>query len=142
MLWETSLLDADKGITFRGYSIPQLQVHTEALQISGAIRVRETATIGAWCWCLQAKLPKVKDEPLPEGLLWLLLTGTIPTPAQVASVTEDLRSRSKMPAHVLKVRITAQHRPDCRHLAAAHRAVRKQAHQTPYAMKLSCVCRF
>ncbi len=28
LLWETSLLDADEGIRFRGYSIPELQVHT------------------------------------------------------------------------------------------------------------------
>ena len=26
MLWETSLLDAEEGIRFRGYNIPQLQV--------------------------------------------------------------------------------------------------------------------
>lgn len=26
MLWETSLLDPDEGIRFRGYSIPELQV--------------------------------------------------------------------------------------------------------------------
>lgn len=26
---------------------------------------------------LQAKLPKVKDQPIPEGLLWLLLTGEV-----------------------------------------------------------------
>lgn len=28
MLWETSLLDAEEGIRFRGYSIPELQVRT------------------------------------------------------------------------------------------------------------------
>ena len=26
MLWETSLLDPDEGIRFRGFSIPELQV--------------------------------------------------------------------------------------------------------------------
>lgn len=59
MLWETSLLDADEGIRFRGYSIPELQ----------------------------EKLPRTKadGQPLPEGMLWLLLTGTLPTPAQVGS---------------------------------------------------------
>ena len=51
MLWETSLLDAEEGIRFRGYSIPELQ----------------------------EKLPAAVDggEPLPEGLLWLLLTGEV-----------------------------------------------------------------
>lgn len=77
MLWETSLLDAEEGIRFRGYSIPELQ----------------------------EKLPGAKEggEPLPEGLLWLLLTGELPTKAQVNSVTEDLRARSALPAHVVKV---------------------------------------
>ncbi|KFM23540.1 putative citrate synthase, mitochondrial [Auxenochlorella protothecoides] len=74
MLWETSLLDADEGIRFRGYTIPELQ----------------------------EKLPGAAPggEPLPEGLLWLLLTGEVPTPAQVSSVTEELRSRSALPNHV------------------------------------------
>ncbi|GFH21784.1 citrate synthase, partial [Haematococcus lacustris] len=47
LLWETSLLDPERGIRFRGHSIPELQ----------------------------AKLPAANKEPLPEGLLWLLLTG-------------------------------------------------------------------
>merc|ERR1719421_1313591 len=58
MLWETSLLDATEGIRFRGYSIPDLQ----------------------------EKLPtfsgKTEDEPTPEGLFWLLMTGDLPTKAQ------------------------------------------------------------
>jgi citrate synthase len=51
MLWETSLLDPEEGIRFRGYSIPELQ----------------------------EKLPKAKagGEPIPEGLLWLLMTGDV-----------------------------------------------------------------
>ena len=40
-------------------------------------------------------------EPLPEGLLWLLLTGDVPTAAQAKSVTEDLHARAKLPAHVV-----------------------------------------
>src|SRR6187551_961520 len=53
MLWETSLLDANEGIRFRGYSIPELQ----------------------------EKLPKADggQEPCPEGLFYLMLTGEIPT---------------------------------------------------------------
>jgi len=76
MLWETSLLDPLEGIRFRGYTIPELQ----------------------------KKLPnysgKPGDEPMPEGLFWLLLTGEIPTKAQVDSLTADLHSRAKLPAHV------------------------------------------
>jgi hypothetical protein len=51
MLWETSLLDADEGIRFRGHSIPDLQASLPAAQEGG--------------------------EPLPEGMLWLLLTGDV-----------------------------------------------------------------
>jgi len=76
MLWETSLLDPLEGIRFRGYTIPELQ----------------------------EKLPsysgKAGDEPMPEGLLWLLLTGEVPTKAEVDSLTQELHSRSKLPAHV------------------------------------------
>ena len=35
LLWETSLLDADEGIRFRGYSIPELQArHTSPISHS------------------------------------------------------------------------------------------------------------
>lgn len=37
---------------------------------------------------------------MAEGMLWLLLTGDIPTPAQAKALSEDLRSRAKMPRHV------------------------------------------
>eukprot|EP00879_Flechtneria_rotunda_P012158 GHRR01012698.1.p1 GENE.GHRR01012698.1~~GHRR01012698.1.p1 ORF type:complete len:237 (+),score=57.77 GHRR01012698.1:186-896(+) len=74
MLWETSLLDPEEGIRFRGYSIPQIQATLPGATESG--------------------------EPLPEGLLWLLLTGEVPTKAQVKSVTEELRARSQLPSHI------------------------------------------
>src|SRR3954447_6095767 len=53
LVTETSLLDAQDGIRFRGYSIPELQ----------------------------QKLPKAEggEEPLPEGLFLLMLLGEIPT---------------------------------------------------------------
>jgi len=74
MVWETSLLDAEEGIRFRGHTIPDLQ----------------------------EKLPTTipGGEPTPESLLWLLLTGEIPTEAEAASVTEELHARSALPAHV------------------------------------------
>jgi citrate synthase len=76
MVYETSLLDANEGIRFRGYSIPELQ----------------------------AKLPKAKggSEPLPEGLFYLMLTGEIPTDADVAELSADWRQRGAVPAHVFK----------------------------------------
>lgn len=42
-------------------------------------------------------------EPLPEGLLWLLLTGDVPTKEQATALTESLRPRAKLPVHVQKV---------------------------------------
>ena len=77
MLWETSLLDAEEGIRFRGFTIPELQKKLPAA-ISGG-------------------------QPLPEGLLWLLLTGNLPTKAQVDGLSKELRSRAHLPAHVIDV---------------------------------------
>jgi citrate synthase len=77
LLWETSLLDPEEGIRFRGHSIPELQK------------------------LLPAAIPG--GEPLPEGLLWLLLTGEVPTPDQAAAVSDMLRERSALPEHVSKV---------------------------------------
>ena len=77
MVSDISALDPMEGIKFRGYSIPE---------------IRE-------------KLPKVAGgrEPLPEGLLWLLMTGKLPTQAETAEVTAELHRRSGLPAHVLAV---------------------------------------
>lgn len=74
LVTETSLLDANEGIRFRGYSIPELQ----------------------------QKLPKVKDgsEPLPEGLFYLMLIGELPTEEDAHRVTSILQRRSHVPNHV------------------------------------------
>ncbi|CAI5973430.1 unnamed protein product [Closterium sp. NIES-65] len=74
LVWETSQLDPEQGIKFRGYSIPECQ-HL---------------------------LPKavIDGEPMPEGLLWLLLTGEVPTREQAATVTHELHERAKMPEYV------------------------------------------
>jgi citrate synthase len=71
---ETSLLDSQEGIRFRGYTIPELQ----------------------------QKLPRAKDgtEPLPEGLFYLMLIGELPTEEDVADVTSILQRRSHVPNHV------------------------------------------
>ena len=52
MIWEPSQLDPIDGIRFRGYSIPELR----------------------------DLLPKAPgdNEPLPEGLFWLMLVGELP----------------------------------------------------------------
>ncbi|MBO8666274.1 citrate (Si)-synthase, partial [Staphylococcus aureus] len=75
LVTETSVLDADEGIRFRGYSIPECQ----------------------------KLLPKAPGgcEPLPEGLFWLLITGEIPTPEQVKWVSKTWAERAELPSHVV-----------------------------------------
>mmetsp|Transcript_5151 Transcript_5151/g.7887 ORF Transcript_5151/g.7887 Transcript_5151/m.7887 type:complete len:463 (-) Transcript_5151:228-1616(-) len=77
MYYETSLLDAQEGIRFRGYSIPELQQKLPTF-----------------------KGPAGDGEPLPEALLWLLLTAEIPTVEQTRALTAELNARAKLPAHV------------------------------------------
>jgi len=79
MIWETSLLDAEEGIRFRGYTIPELQ------------RLLPDAKGGN----------SAENEPLPEGILWLLLTGEIPSHGQVAWLRDELHSRAELPSHVV-----------------------------------------
>merc|ERR1739848_201343 len=75
LVTETSVLDADEGIRFRGYTIPECQ----------------------------ELLPKAPggDEPLPEGLFWLLVTGEIPTEEQVRGLSREWADRAALPAHVV-----------------------------------------
>ena len=74
LVTETSLLDAQDGIRFRGYSIPELQ----------------------------QKLPKAEggNEPLPEGLFYLMLVGELPTEQDAQHVTDVWQRRSHVPNHV------------------------------------------
>lgn len=76
LVTETSLLDAQEGIRFRGYSIPELR----------------------------EKLPKSAkgSEPLPEGLFYLMLIGELPTKEDVTHVTSILQRRSHVPNHVFE----------------------------------------
>ncbi len=74
LVTETSLLDAQEGIRFRGYSIPELQ----------------------------EKLPKAPGggEPLPEGLFYLMLVGELPGEEEVAHITSVWQRRSHVPNYV------------------------------------------
>lgn len=71
---ETSLLDENEGIRFRGLTIPECQ------------NSLPTAPGG--------------KQMLPEGMLWLLLTGEVPTSAEVQQLTADLHTRADIPNHV------------------------------------------
>ncbi len=77
MVTETSALDPNEGIRFRGYTIPELQ------------KVLPHAAEG--------------EEPLPEGLFYLLLTGELPTEANVKEVSAEWSQRADLPAHIYKV---------------------------------------
>jgi len=74
MVTETSKLDPEEGIRFRGYSIPDLMV----------------------------KLPKAPggSEPLPEGIFYLMLIGDLPTEENVVDVSNAWARRSNVPKHV------------------------------------------
>jgi len=77
LVTETSVLDPDEGIRFRGYTIPECQ----------------------------ELLPKAPggDEPLPEGLFWLLCTGEVPTEEQVKALSAEWASRADIPSHVISM---------------------------------------
>lgn len=77
LVTETSLLDAQSGIRFRGYSIPELQ----------------------------KKLPKAAggNEPLPEGLFYLMLMGELPKDEDATYLSNVWQRRSHVPNHVFDV---------------------------------------
>jgi citrate synthase len=77
MVTETSKLDAEEGIRFRGYSIPELM----------------------------EKLPKADggNEPLPEGIFYLMLIGELPTADDVKYISNEWSRRSQVPKHVFDV---------------------------------------
>uniref|UniRef100_A0A672MSR8 Citrate synthase n=1 Tax=Sinocyclocheilus grahami TaxID=75366 RepID=A0A672MSR8_SINGR len=68
-------ITVDMGIRFRGYSIPECQ----------------------------QLLPKAPggEEPLPEGLFWLLVTGQVPTEEQVNWLSKEWAKRAALPSHVV-----------------------------------------
>jgi citrate synthase len=49
-------------------------------------------------------LPKAKggEEPLPEGLVWLLMTGNFPNQTQMESISQEIKDRSKISNDVVK----------------------------------------
>ncbi len=74
MVTETSKLDPEEGIRFRGYSIPELR----------------------------EQLPKATgdSEPLPEGIFYLMLMGELPTEDDVLQVSNIWARRSNVPKFV------------------------------------------
>jgi citrate synthase len=77
LITDTSKLDAQTGIRFRGYTIPELR----------------------------EKLPRLHPdgEPLPEGLFYLMLIGEIPDRDDVLNISKDWATRAYVPQHVFDV---------------------------------------
>ena len=77
LITDTSKLDAQEGIRFRGYSIPELR----------------------------EKLPRLRPEgePLPEGLFYLMLIGELPEREDVLNISKDWATRAYVPQHVFDV---------------------------------------
>lgn len=77
MHYETSKLDAQEGIAYRGHSLREVQ----------------------------AKGPKtVKGgEPIPEGVLWLLLTGEFPSASEIKHFKEEIYKRGELTAEQEKL---------------------------------------
>lgn len=77
LVTETSYLDPEEGIRFRGLTIPECQ----------------------------DQLPKAAggSEPLPEGLFWLLCTGEVPSESEVKSVSAVWAKHADLPSHVVSM---------------------------------------
>ncbi|XP_022249340.1 probable citrate synthase 2, mitochondrial isoform X1 [Limulus polyphemus] len=75
LVTETSYLHPEDGIKFRDFTIPQIK----------------------------KLLPKSPggNEPLPEGLFWLLLTGEVPSAEEVRSVSKMWAEKAEIPPHVV-----------------------------------------
>jgi len=77
MLWEASVLDPNEGIRFHGLSIPDCQ------------KVLPPAPGG--------------KEIIAESMLWLLLTGKVPTEAQTRELSRELAEKGELPAEIAKL---------------------------------------
>ena len=76
LLTETSRLDAQFGIRFRGLSLPECQI----------------------------RLPSIKREPIPEAIFYLLITGEVPSNDEIETLVKDLEQRaSTFPAYAEKI---------------------------------------
>lgn len=77
LVTDISYLDPNEGIRFRGYTLPEVF----------------------------EKLPKVPGAEMPyvEGLVYLLLTGEIPTEEEIVAVADEFNKRKEVPKYVFDV---------------------------------------
>ena len=71
LLYETSKLDAQDGINYRGHSLEDIMKNCPSA-IEGGV-------------------------PTPEAILWLLLTGDFPSKKELSDLTRELKERSFVP---------------------------------------------
>ena len=79
LFWDTSQLDANKGIMFHGLSIPELKKQ------------------------LPTFTSKNDSEPTVESMLWFLLTKEIPNPEQTHALSLELEERATLPSNVVNM---------------------------------------
>lgn len=78
LVTETSLLDSNEGIRFRGYSIPELREKLQHFVEGGS-------------------------EPVPEAIFYLMLMGELPSNEDVQTLTNNWARRAIVPRHVFNV---------------------------------------
>ena len=72
MLYETSKLDPAEGISYRGTKLLDIRDNAPTTVPGG--------------------------EPIPEGVLWLLLTGELPSESEIGEFKEELYRRGELTA--------------------------------------------
>lgn len=80
LLWDSSSVDPNKGVTFHGLTIEECQT---ALPKSKH-ELRDSAS-----------------EMLPESMFWFLLTGRLPTQAQINDLSLELAQKGELPGYVV-----------------------------------------
>eukprot|EP01083_Nonionella_stella_P204245 744714_1 len=84
LICETSELDINEGIKFRGLSLPEVQKQLPTGKCRGATD---------------------SEYPIPEAMLWLLLTGEVPTDEEARQLSEELTCEpyNSVPKHARKI---------------------------------------
>ncbi|EDO14758.1 hypothetical protein Kpol_354p6 [Vanderwaltozyma polyspora DSM 70294] len=81
LLWQSTSLDPETGIKFQGYTIQECQDLLPSVSNKGK-----------------------KENFLPESILWLLMTGEIPTQQQADNLSKELATRgTKLPEYTIKI---------------------------------------
>eukprot|EP01083_Nonionella_stella_P063565 165158_1 len=84
LICETSELDINTGIRFRGLTLPEVQQKLPTGKCRGAT---------------------TSEYPLPEAMLWLLLTGEVPTDEETRQLSQELTSEpyNSVPKHARRI---------------------------------------